>query len=54
MGMPDSSWMAECPVPPRKGESLGAYYWWAKDLKKILDECNARQCQEREHYLGGC
>ena len=51
-GAPDSSWMAECPVPARIGESLGAYYWWSFDLQEALKECNRLQAQERDYYLG--
>lgn len=50
-GLPDSSWMAECPEPARDGESLGSYYWWSLDLQEALKECNRLQAIERDYYL---
>jgi len=44
--------MMEVAEPTRRGETLGAYYWWSKDLQQALERCNLYQQQERAHYLG--
>lgn len=50
-GPPDSSWMADAPIPVRQGETLGDYYWWSLDLLETIKEHNRLQAAERDYYL---
>lgn len=45
---PEPAWMADCEIPARDGETLGAYYHWSAALYGALLECNVRQSAERE------
>ena len=47
---PDPTWMADCDIPVRAGETLGDYYDWSFELWVSLRECNERQKAEREFY----